>query len=218
MPEPELPGRRERRRVQTLDHVAATAMRLFEVQGYDATTMEQIAQQSDLAKGTLYNHFPTKDAILAHWVHLALAADTQRLHATIDWHAGFGAQLAHLLEASAEWTESHRSYLLDYFRFRFLNIESELRGGGDSDGETPRDLSGLFETLIAAAQQDGTLRTDVSAAHFASLLHHLYFGALMRWLTLPGLVLRDEFAVIADLFIAGARAGAGAKSPRKRQP
>lgn len=203
MTEPEPPGRRERRRTQTLDHVASTAMRLFEAQGYDATTMEQIAQQSDLAKGTLYNHFPTKEAILAHWVHLELVVDAQRLHASIDPKAGFTAQLTGLLDASAEWSERYRAYLLDYFRFRFLNIESELGGGGDRG--TPRDLSGLFEALIAAAQQAGTLRTDVSAAHLASLLHHLYFGALMRWLTLPGLVLRDEFAVVVDLFVGGAR-------------
>jgi len=201
--EPDPPGRRERRRTQTLDHVASTAMRLFEAQGYDATTMEQIAQQSDVAKGTLYNHFPTKEAILAHWVHLELVVDAQRLHASIDPKAGFTAQLTGLLEASAEWSERYRAYLLDYFRFRFLNIESELGGGGDRS--TPRDLSGLFEVLIAAAQQAGTLRTDVSAAHLASLLHHLYFGALMRWLTLPGLVLRDEFAVVVDLFVGGAR-------------
>ena len=203
MTEPDPPGRRERRRTQTLDHVASTAMRLFEAQGYDATTMEQIALQSDVAKGTLYNHFPTKEAILAHWVHLELVVDAQRLHASIDPKAGFTAQLTGLLDASAEWSERYRAYLLDYFRFRFLNIESELGGGGDRS--TPRDLSGLFEALIAAAQQAGTLRTDVSAAHLASLLHHLYFGALMRWLTLPGLVLRDEFAVVVDLFVGGAR-------------
>lgn len=214
MPAPELPGRRERRRVQTLDLVASTAMRLFDAQGYGATTMEQIAQESDLAKGTLYNHFPTKEAILAHWVHMELAADTQRLHATIDRNADFGAQLTSLLDASAEWTERHRDYLLDYFRFRFLNIESEI--GGRDETAAPRDLAGLFETLIAAAQQNGALRTDVSSGHFASLLHHLYFGALMRWLTLPGLVLRDEFAVIAELFIVGA--GSGTKPPRKRKP
>ncbi|WP_257884855.1 TetR/AcrR family transcriptional regulator [Variovorax sp. RO1] len=213
MTEPDPPGRRERRRTQTLDHVASTAMRLFEAQGYDATTMEQIALQSDVAKGTLYNHFPTKEAILAHWVHLELVVDAQRLHASIDPKAGFTAQLTGLLDASAEWSERYRAYLLDYFRFRFLNIESELGGGGDRG--TPRDLSGLFEALIAAAQQAGTLRTDVSAAHLASLLHHLYFGALMRWLTLPGLVLRDEFAVVVDLFVGGARA-APKPSARRR--
>ncbi|WP_286185667.1 TetR/AcrR family transcriptional regulator [Acidovorax cavernicola] len=214
MTEPDLPGRRERRRTQTLDHVASTAMRLFEAQGYDATTMEQIAQQSDVAKGTLYNHFPTKEAILAHWVHLELAADTQRLHEAIDPKAGFTAQLAGLLDASAEWSERYRAYLLDYFRFRFLNIESELGGG---DRSAPRDLSGLFEALIAAGQQAGTLRADVPAAHLAGLLHHLYFGALMRWLTLPGLVLRDEFAVVVDLFVGGART-APKTSARRRVP
>lgn len=215
MTEPDPPGRRERRRNQTLDHVAATAMRLFETQGYDATTMEQIAQQSDVAKGTLYNHFPTKEAILAHWVHLELVVDAQRLHEAIDPKAGFTAQLTGLLDASADWSERYRAYLLDYFRFRFLNIESELGGG---DRGTPRDLSGLFEALIAAAQQAGTLRTDVSAAHLASLLHHLYFGALMRWLTLPGLVLRDEFAVVVELFVGGARTAPKPPAARRRAP
>eukprot|EP01035_Chromulina_nebulosa_P053249 gene53249-72756_t len=33
----------------------------------------------------------------------------------------------------------------------------------------------------------------------------------MRWLTLPGLVLREEFAVIADLFITGAQEAAAMK-------
>lgn len=213
MIEPDPPGRRERRRTQTLDHVAATAMRLFEAQGYDATTMEQIAQQSDVAKGTLYNHFPTKEAILAHWVHLELVVDAQRLHEAIDPKEGFTEQLTGLLDASADWSERYRAYLLDYFRFRFLNIESELGGG---DRSTPRDLSGLFEALIAAAQQAGTLRTDVSAAHLASLLHHLYFGALMRWLTLPGLVLRDEFAVVVELFVGGARMAPKPPAARRR--
>jgi len=213
LPAPELPGRRERRRAQTLDHVAATAMQLFEANGYDATTMEQIALQADVAKGTLYNHFATKEAILAHWVHMELAADTQRLRGMVAQPGGFEPRLMRLLDASAEWSQRHRAYLLDYFRFRFLNIEDEL-GAGDADAR-PRDLAGLFALLIAQAQGDGTLRADVPAEHLASLLHHLYFGALMRWLTLPGLVLADEFAVIVDIFVHGA--GATAKPPRRRR-
>lgn len=212
MPVPELPGRRERRRAQTLDHVAATAMRLFEAAGYDATTMEQIALAADVAKGTLYNHFATKEAILAHWIHMQLAADAERLGALVAQPGGFEARLGALLAASAEWSERHRTYLLDYFRFRFLNIEDELGGGGpDADGR-PRDLAGLFAQLIAAAQHDGTLRADLTAEHLASLLHHLYFGALMRWLTLPGLVLAEEFDAIVELFVRGVKAAP--KAPR----
>lgn len=210
---PDVPGRRERRRAQTLDHVASTAMQLFEASGYDATTMEQIALQADVAKGTLYNHFATKEAILAHWVHMELAADTQRLRDVVDMPGGFEPRLMRLLDASAEWSQRHRGYLLDYFRFRFLNIQDEI-GGRETD-ERPRDLAGLFALLIEHAQEDGTLRADVPAEHLASLLHHLYFGALMRWLTLPGLELGREFAVIVEIFANGARA-AGKPLQRKR--
>lgn len=214
MPATEPPGRRERRRIQTLDHVARTAMQLFESSGYTATTMEQIALQADVAKGTLYNHFPTKEAILAHWVHMELASDTERLRTLVEAPGRFVPRLERLLGESAEWSERHRDYLLDYFRFRFLNIENEL-AAGDPDNR-PRDLAGLFALLIAQAQEAGELRNDLSAEHLASLLHHMYFGALMRWLTLPGLKLRKEFATVVDLFARGAQDAETPSSRRKR--
>lgn len=200
-----------------LDQIATTAMQLFEAHGYDMTTMEQIALQADVAKGTLYNHFETKEAVLAHWVHMELAADTERLRGVIEIESerpgDFESRLGRLLEASVEWSQRYRAYLLAYFRFRFLNIESELEGC-NAEGR-PRDLAGLFTLLIERAQHDGTLRADVPAEHLASLLHHLYFGALMRWLTLPGLVLADEIGVIVQIFVDGARA-AGKPQRRKR--
>ncbi|KOQ34187.1 TetR/AcrR family transcriptional regulator, partial [Achromobacter xylosoxidans] len=48
------PGLRERKRQQTLDHLSQTAYRLFETLGYEVVTMEQIAAQADVSKGTLY--------------------------------------------------------------------------------------------------------------------------------------------------------------------
>ena len=50
----EPPGRRERKRSRTLDHLAATAFALFEARGYDAVTMEQVAAEADVASvGTM---------------------------------------------------------------------------------------------------------------------------------------------------------------------
>lgn len=206
------PGRRERRRTQTLDVVATTAMQLFESQGYDATTMEQIAVAADVAKGTLYNHFPTKEAVLAHWIHLTLAADAPRLREALDAPGTFAETLARLLDASADWMAAHRPYLLPYFRHRFLHVDSEA--GANPDG-APRDLAGVFAWLISQAQHEGVLRTDLPAEHFASLLHHLYFGALMRWLTTPDRDLAAEFSAAADLFLRGALAPA---TPRRKRP
>lgn len=43
-------------------------MDLFSKQGVDRTTMEQIAEEADVAKGTLYNYFPIKEAIIDDYV------------------------------------------------------------------------------------------------------------------------------------------------------
>ncbi len=50
------PGARERLVVAAVD--------LFTEQGYDATTVEQIAQRAGVAKSTLFRHFPDKREIL----------------------------------------------------------------------------------------------------------------------------------------------------------
>ena len=73
------PGRRERKRQEKLDHIAETAHRLFEAHGYEAVTMEQLAVAADVAKGTLYSHFPVKEAVLAHWLHMQLEQDLEQL-------------------------------------------------------------------------------------------------------------------------------------------
>lgn len=211
MPDNAPPGRRERRRVATLDHVARTAARLFKTHGYEATTMEQIAAAADLAKGTLYNHFPTKEAVLAHWMHQTLAEDAPRLRASLDRPGTFEDKLRRLFAESARWMQAHRAWLLPYFRHRFLHIESEVGAA-----HAPRDLAAVFTWLIAQAQRDGTLRTGLAAEHLAALLHQLYFAALMRWLMTPGRALGDEFGAAIDLFLHGAGATAPA-GPRNRR-
>jgi AcrR family transcriptional regulator len=57
-------GLRERKAAQTRDHIRDAAMTLFERQGYDQTTMEQIAAAAEVGVATLYRYFATKDLIL----------------------------------------------------------------------------------------------------------------------------------------------------------
>ncbi len=40
------------------------ALRLFSEQGYDATTVEQIAREAGVSHMTFFRHFPTKDAVV----------------------------------------------------------------------------------------------------------------------------------------------------------
>ncbi|WP_232131089.1 TetR/AcrR family transcriptional regulator [Luteimonas sp. BDR2-5] len=162
--------------------------------------MEQISVEADVARGTLYNHFPTKEAVLAYWMHGQLAEALGPLLA--DGLAGqsFVAQLARLLEASAAWWEAHRDFAAPYVRHRFQEVRD---GAGDAPTS---DMILAYQHLIEAAQASGALSTGVPSARLAEYLHFLYLCALMRWLADPRKRLADEFAFAIDFFLQGAAA------------
>jgi TetR/AcrR family transcriptional regulator, regulator of autoinduction and epiphytic fitness len=195
-------GRRDRKRLQTLEHLARTAAALFEAHGYEAVTMEQIADAADVAKGTLYNHFPVKEAVLAHWLHLELAEDLAMLRDQLETRQGFAEGALHVLDHSANWCETHPDYLAPYLRFRFLGISTEPSPSRDS--EQLSDIADTFDWLIRRGQMSGEIRDDLDPARLAIAFHHLYLGAMLRWLVDPRLKLRKEFAAALALFLHGA--------------
>lgn len=56
-------GLRERTRQAVRTDIAATAMRLFLEQGFDATTMEQIATEAGISRRSLFRYFDSKEDI-----------------------------------------------------------------------------------------------------------------------------------------------------------
>ena len=52
-------------KVATRERILQAALRLFAAQGFEATTTRDIAQAAEIATGTLFNYFPTKDAVVA---------------------------------------------------------------------------------------------------------------------------------------------------------
>jgi AcrR family transcriptional regulator len=198
---PEEIGRRDRKRQQTLDHLASIARRLFERNGFDAVTMEQIAAEADLAKGTLYNHFPTKEAVLAYVIHQELGQDLGKLGGLLGPDSEFATGVTVVMDAHAHWCEAHRDYLAPYLRFRFMDIQAPAPDTGSNDSS---DVVDVYAALIANSQRAGKLRNDLDARHLAVLFHHLCLGALLRWLMESNLELRRELAVAVDLFLTGA--------------
>jgi AcrR family transcriptional regulator len=192
------PNRIDRKRIRTRDHLAAVAHALFERHGYDAVTMEQIAAEADVARGTLYNHFPWKEALLAHAIHARLAEDLEPLLRKAMAHTDVQARLAGVMKASAQWWEAHRSYAAPYIRHRFQLLRDGEPGQADSD------IAALYAHLIEQAQARGELRDDIDAEMLAAHLHFLSLGALLRWLESHRVRLTKEMAGALAFFMDGA--------------
>jgi AcrR family transcriptional regulator len=57
------PDWRQRKKIATRDRIRASALRLFREQGYDATTVEQIAADAGVSHMTFFRYFPTKEDV-----------------------------------------------------------------------------------------------------------------------------------------------------------
>ena len=195
------PGRRERKRQQTADLLVDVAFELFEKHGYEAVTMEQIAAAADVAKGTLYNHFPVKEALLRHYFHRQFAEQGPGLRDKLQRQPDTIKRLAMLLRHAAEWAEEHRTYMPHYLQYRLghhcLPSAGDERSGTDA----------VFAALIADAQAANRLRKDLDTQMLVHYFRYLYLAAFMRWLATPGVRLVDELTAMLDLFVAGAGSG-----------
>jgi AcrR family transcriptional regulator len=58
------PGLRTRKKQQTRRHIADTATALFLARGYDAVTVDEVAQAASVSKKTVFNHFPAKEDLV----------------------------------------------------------------------------------------------------------------------------------------------------------
>ncbi|OEU85419.1 hypothetical protein DB35_15000 [Streptomyces abyssalis] len=58
------PGLRERKKTKTRQAIRKAAYRLFEEQGYAATSVERIADEAEVSPSTVFRYFPTKEDIV----------------------------------------------------------------------------------------------------------------------------------------------------------
>ncbi|GAB3124321.1 TetR/AcrR family transcriptional regulator [Novispirillum itersonii] len=191
--------RRERKRQAAHDEIVATAAALFARDGFSAVTMEQIAAAADVAKATLYSHFPTRDAIAAAMVRADIAASEPEMLGLITAPGTTASRLEQLFDSSVRWIERNTGLFPAYLRHRFSQMATP-------DGDRRRSGFGIILTKVLEHGQDnGEIRSDISAEALSENLQMLFLGVTMRCLTDPDpAALRSDFNRILTLFLHGA--------------
>ncbi|MEO7064305.1 MAG: helix-turn-helix domain-containing protein [Dokdonella sp.] len=194
-------SRRQRKRAQTADHISATAFRLFEKHGYDVVAMEQIADEADVAKATLYNYFPVKEALIAHRFREDIVAGMTERAAALVARRTFEARMRYLLRESAAWHTARKPYLPHYLRY----LTSQARYNDETSHEKTSDSGSrqILTQMFEAAQRSGEVDTRQTAAHIAWSFEYLLFGAVAAWLVDPSTDLTKRFLAAFDLAMHG---------------
>ncbi len=189
-------SRRERAKVDRRERLYEAAMVLFRTKGYEATTVAEISQLAGLAKGTFFNYFPTKDAILRYLG----TREIGRLGAVSLSGNGSSAlgNLRRMLGALANSLERDRELVCLIFRSGIS--AAELLAGG-AGGFSIQPIASL---LIRRAQRQGEVNGDIDPDALAAALDALYLQQLILWCESTKPYPLDERLIgIADLLLAG---------------
>lgn len=186
---------------------------MFETHGYDMVAMEQIADEADAAKATLYNYFPVKEALIAHRFREDIAAGMAEQAAALAARKNFDARMRYLLRESAAWHTARKTYLPHYLRY----LTSQARYEESPQEKATYNGSRQILTLMfQAAQQSGEVDTRLPAAQIASSFEYLLFGAVAAWLVDPSTDLTKRFLAAFDLAMHGVAIKPRATQPRSR--
>ena len=171
----EAPGRRARKKARTRQGIYEAAMALFVARGYDAVTVEEICRSADVAKGTFFLHFPTKDALLSEYGREA----SDDIRARLANHRGTAVSALRLaLRTLAERAERHLEVVRLTVRETMERPEA-IR----ENTEIGRNLGTLLADVVRRGQSAGELRRGVVPEIAAAVLVGSYFTIVNLWAT-----------------------------------
>jgi AcrR family transcriptional regulator len=179
------------------ERLLTAALAAFSEDGADTTSLEEIARRAGVGIGTLYRHFPTRQALLEAVYRDQVEA--LRVRAAELMRADSpGAALADWLRALVTFGGTKRS--LTTALLETLDKDSEVLS---SSGPVLREST---TRLLERAQQAGAARTDISGSDVLRLTHGVGMAAdwapgdpgqaeRMLRLVIDGLLTRSETEV-----------------------
>lgn len=202
-------GLRRRKRERTADRIYTVAVRLFTERGFENVTVQDITDAAHVGKGTFFNYFPTKEAVLNRFLE-EYGEDVrdfaEALPEGLAPSESLGALITFLGSRILEDVTLSRLVLLASVRSRTL---------GEGNRAASTDFRGAVGLVLARGQAAGTVRRDVPPERMAEYLVSCIFRILRDYLELDQeFDLQDRLAELVDLCVRGMEVpAAGAPLP-----
>ncbi len=187
--------------IDSRQEILRTAARLFQQQGYDATSMNDVAAALKLSKGGLYHHFQSKDEILFNLMDHAMEITQERVINPVRAITDPEEALRTLIRLHIEVVLSLRDREITVMLHENHPLPPTLRR---RINVRKKDYIHFVENLVAEAQKKRQSKGSVSprAAAFALLgmINWIY-----QWYQPEGALRGEDLArQYTEIFFAGA--------------
>ena len=190
-------SRREQRRQEFREKIIQSAIQLFEKNGCEATTLEEICELAEISRPTFYSYYPSK--------HDLIQALVEKL-----WISGAAEFTDEFLSEDLSTQEYiHHFFAMTREQFRqYTRLERDLirHSMADDNGENSNMtmLSGLT-AMFASVYERGRKKGDISSRYEVSFLAEMSMGAIstvmMKWAVDQKYPIEQRLDEVADFTI-----------------
>ena len=164
---------RQRHKRELRQRLFETALARFESDGYENTTVLQITEQVGVAKGTFFNHFPTKEHVVAEWYDGITARSLEvargRTHPTAE------DAVCDLFSNMAREATTTPALLVA----KASNSAHPLLI--DAEQRQVEEINAYLSELCALGKERGELDANLDVAFFVDLLGAVLTGSSRAW-------------------------------------
>jgi len=200
--------------------ILSVAEALFAEHGYDAVSMNAIAERAQVSKANVFHHFNSKHDLYLAVVRAACQDVSQHLDA-------LGGDSGSIAERLKSFSRAHLSSLLEHEQVARLTLR-ELLGNQPHHGQALAEQVygekfARFVSILRTGQESGELRADIDPAAVATLLigaNVFYFEAREVLKHFPDVAFArhpDRYSdQLADILLNGILPSSFSTSARKR--
>lgn len=184
------------------ERIIKKAISLFYTQGVHGTGINQIIDESMVAKASFYHHFKSKDDLVVETIYSfrdIVLERTRKIIIRSNTPEEFIAQWAGVLKRDISSSS--------YFGCPLANIAFDAPSTGL---KMQQDLAGVMDEVIVmisdffhAMQVKGELPDDIDTLQLAKRFLHMYEGALTMWKITGDPSFVDDLEYLLKMIIAG---------------
>ena len=164
---------RERKKQQNRTRILDAARDLFQSQGFEATSVEQIAGMAEVSRATFFNYFATKDALLGAIADQELLWLQHRVETDLGTVSSVVTKIRRTMRMFVDDTLP----FLQVARYVFLDALQHPTGHESSTIW----LGEILTKLIIEAQSSGEIRADLDPVEISHAITGAYMAALFSW-------------------------------------
>ncbi len=198
---------REAKKQRNKQAIVEAAISLFSAQGYENTSIEQIAKAAGVGKGTVYSYFQTKKDLIKGFCDYELEKIHLELVKRSNQDASILEQMLTIYMTEFHHVTQNREFGRLYMRESIFPKESDIQDNLETDDKYFQ----ILFPILQRGQERGELRKDVELLYMTAHFYSLYIMIISAWYT--GRISTEEVEPAMELLFRQVLEGLEPKHP-----